>query len=112
MKYLLFLFLSLFSLGAFANSTIGDKNVTKIIMHDSHHVYVYFSGKTQHAEDCDYKNIYLLPKEHPLFKEMYSGLLAAMHSGAKVNGYVNGCYNVWGKTHTRITRLDFTPNNQ
>ncbi|BDU39762.1 hypothetical protein [Vibrio nigripulchritudo] len=104
------LLLSLFSFGVLANSNFGNKNVTKIIIHDSGNVYVYFSGDTIHTEQCDEKITYVLPKENILFKEMYSGLLASMHSGAKVSGWVNGCYNVWGKTKPKITRLDFTPN--
>lgn len=105
-----FILLSFISLGVSANSSFGSKNITQIIVHDSGNIYVYFSGETIHSEDCDSKTTYVLPKENILFKEMYSGLLASMHSRAKVNGYVNGCYNVWGKTKVKITRLDFTPN--
>ena len=102
--------LSLLSFGALANSSFGSKNVTRIIIHDSGNVYVYFSGDTLHKEKCDKESTYVLPKDHAFFKEMYSGLLASMHSRAKVYGWVNGCIDVWGSTRPRITRLDFTPN--
>ncbi|WP_394201661.1 hypothetical protein [Marinagarivorans algicola] len=105
-----FFLLSFMSLGVSANSSFGNRNIDKIIIHDSGNVYVYFLGETTHSENCDSNTTYVLPKENILFKEMYSGLLASMHSGAKVNGYVNGCYSVWGKTKVKITRLDFTPN--
>ncbi|MEZ8880916.1 MULTISPECIES: hypothetical protein [Vibrio] len=102
-------FICLISLSASANSNFGTKNITKIIAHDSGNIFVYFSGETTHSENCDSKSTYVLPKENIFFKEMYSGLLASMHSGAKVSGWVNGCYNVWGNTKTKITRLDFIP---
>ncbi len=99
----------IFSPHAIANSNFGSKNVTQLIFHDSGNLYVYFSGNTIHTESCDSKTTYVLPRDNVFFKEMYSGLLAAMHSGTKVNGWVNGCVNVWGKTKPRITRLDFKP---
>ncbi|SPY46094.1 hypothetical protein [Photobacterium damselae] len=105
-----FIFIALYSFSVSANSDFGTKNVTKIVIHDSGNVLVYFSEDTIHKESCDNNGIYVLPKENLLFKEMYSGLLASMHSGAKVSGWVNGCYNIWGSTMPKITRLDFTPN--
>lgn len=108
-RFIVFFLLCLISSVTSANSSFGSKHVTKIVVHDSGNIYVYFSGDTIHSEICDSKSTYVLPKENIFFKEMYSGLLASMHSGAKVNGWVNGCYNVWGSTKTKITRLDFTP---
>ncbi|WP_305840222.1 hypothetical protein [Photobacterium leiognathi] len=105
MKKFIFLLIPLYSFSVLANSSFGTKNVTKIVIHDSGNVYVYLSGDTLHQELCNNNALYVLPKENLLFKEMYSGLLAAMHSGAKVSGWVNGCYNVWGSTYPKITRL-------
>lgn len=110
MKFILFTCLLLFSFSSFSNSQIGEKTVSKIIFHDSGNLYVYFSGSLEHTEQCDHNHTYVLDSSHKHFNHMFSGLLAALHAKSPVNGWVNGCINIWGKTKPKITRLDFMPN--
>ncbi len=105
-KCCLMFFLVFFSGVTFANTPIGQLTVSKLMFHDSGNLYVFFNGTTTHGETCDDKSIYVLPNAHKHFSEIYSGLLAAMHAKAAVNGYVNGCVDVWGKTKPKITRID------
>jgi len=91
----------------FANSAIGKRTVSMLIVRDSGNLYVYFNGATTHTEACGSQSTYILPKDDKHFSEIYSGLLAALHAKTPVNGYVNGCVNVSGKTKTKITRIDF-----
>lgn len=99
-----------FSVCTNANSSFGTKKVERLVFHDSGNLYVYFFGEPSHKETCDSVITFVLPKNNPFFKEIYSGLLAAMHSGASVSGWVNGCQEIWGSTKTKITRVDFYPN--
>jgi hypothetical protein len=109
-KYFFIILLMVISEATFANTPIGQRTVSKLMFHDSGNLYVFFSGSTTHGEACDDKSIYILPNSHKHFSEIYSGLLAAMYSKAKVNGYVNGCIDVWGKTKPKITRIDLLGN--
>lgn len=108
LKFLLLICL-FYTSAALCNSSIGERKVVKMIFHDSGNLYVYFSGVPSHSENCDSKAEYILPKEHQFFSQIYSGLLAAMHSESPVNGYVNGCIDVWSKSKTKITRIDLLP---
>ena len=65
-------------------------------------MYIYFSGTPTHSESCDSKAEYVLPKEHRFFLQIYSGLLAAMHSNSIVNGYINA----WSNSKTKRTKVD------
>jgi len=105
-KYLLMVALVMSTGEVFANTPIGQRTVSKLMFHDSGNLYVFFNGTTSHGEACDDKSIYVLPNGHKHFSEIYSGLLAAMHAKTPVNGYVNGCFDVWGKTKPKITRID------
>jgi|GEM_PF-904266 len=95
------------SLPAHANSSFGTHTVKRIIIHDSGNIIIGFSGSDVHSESCTEKSSYMLVNDHPHFDQMYAGLLAALHSGATVKGWVNGCVAWWGRTSTKITRLDF-----
>ncbi|WP_276755508.1 hypothetical protein [Pseudoalteromonas marina] len=109
MSKIILLICLFFTSAAFSNSPIGERKVVKLIFHDSGNLYVYFSGVPTHSENCNSKSEYILPKEHQFFSQIYSGLLAAMYSKSPVNGYVNGCINVWSNTKTKITRIDLMP---
>ena len=110
-KLLIYFLVSFISVHCYANSAIGTKKVSKMIFHDSGNLYIYFEGDTSHSEACDDNTTYVLPKDNIHFSYIYSGLLAAMHSGASVNGYVNGCITIWSSTKPKITRVDLYPNS-
>jgi len=93
-----------------ANCSFGTREVTSLVFHDSGNLYVGFSGQYSHRENCQSKSTYVLPKKLPFFKEIYAGLLAAMHAKSKVCGWVNGCVTVWNNTKVKLTRIDFKPN--
>ena len=107
MKSLFVIFGLLIACSSLANSSFGTREVTKLVFHDSGNLYVYFSGAYSHGENCISKSTYVLPHANPFFKEIYSGLLAAMHAKTKVSGWVNGCVVVWSSSSARITRVDF-----
>jgi len=92
-----------------SNTPIGERSVSKLMFHDSGNLYVYFTGTPSHGEPCEHKEIYVLPHDNHFFSEIYSGLLAAMHARTPVSGYVDGCVDIWGKTKTKITRIDLVP---
>ena len=92
-------------------SQFGEKRVQAITFHDSGKLIINFGDDINHSESCDRKTSYILPASHPYFNQIYSGLLAAMHSKAPVNGWVNGCVDIWGKGYVKIIRVDFLPNS-
>ena len=102
-----FLFFILFSIDASANSSFGAKTIKRIYFHDSGQLRIEFNEPATHTEPCSIKHIYTIDENYKFFQEMYSGLLAAMHSKSTVSGWVNGCVN---DAVTNITRLDLFPN--
>lgn len=60
-------------------------------------------------ENCSNKDYMILHPSNKHYKEMYSALLAAYHSGSKVAGWVNTCDSAFN--FPILTRLDLIENN-
>ncbi len=109
-KYLAILIL-IITPAVYGNSNFGVKTIETIYFHDSGTLRVIFKEDPTHTEECSRNHVYILEDTNKFFKEMLSGLLAALHSGSKVDGWVNGCVSSSSKTFPRITRLDLLGND-
>lgn len=106
-KFSMVIFVVLFSQNNFASSSFGNKAIETIMIHDSGTIRIFLEGTPAHTESCDNKTPLILDENNKFFKEMYSGLLAALKTKSKITGYVSGCITSWDKTFPRIVRLDF-----
>ena len=60
-----------------------------------------------HADGCataGHEKLVLIEKTNPSFKYMYATALAAAASGKKLNGWVDGCVDLWGDGRVRIPK--------
>lgn len=92
MKYIFAICLFFCSLNAFANSAFSEAKVSSVVVHDFGTVIlVNLDRSATNGEGCTSNTVLVVKKTHPLFNEMYSAVLSAFHSGARVRGWVNGC---------------------
>lgn len=90
-----------------ANSDNGTNEVLSVGLHDSGHAIILFGGSTN-TEGCatpSLKNYVLISKTNPNFKAMYATALLALSTGRPIQGWVNGCTDVWGNGGTVIATL-------
>lgn len=101
------LLLLLFSSLAIANSPFGPVKIAHVGVHDSNTLVVTIEddGEREHQEKCDIgrKNTLTINKESPYEKEMFAVALAAKSAGKKISGWVNGCYEYWGRKVPKLT---------
>lgn len=102
--------LALFSAMAFtafacrANSPNLSQNLLAVAIHDSGHLILTLEGRAN-TEGCatpGLENMVLIRKDHPNFKLFYTMALTALLTGRQVNGWVNGCTDVWENGNIRI----------
>lgn len=81
-----------------ANSYNGSNEILSVGLHDSGHVLITLaaSSNTEACATPSFKNAILIPKTNPNFKLMYATALAAFTTGRPIQGWVNGCTDVWG----------------
>jgi hypothetical protein len=87
-----------------ANSDNGNNEVLSVAIHDSGHAVVTL-GSSANVEGCatpSLKNYILIPKTNSNFKAMYATALLALSTGRPIQGWVNGCTDVWGNGSTVI----------
>ena len=107
MKKVVVIILVLFiSIEVHANSSFGEKTIETMYFHDSGQLRVQFKESPTHTETCTSNSIYVIENSNNHFKEMVSGLMAALYSNTKVAGWVNGCVPYGSHTYPKITRLD------
>lgn len=81
-----------------ANSDNGSNEVLSVSIHDSGNALVVL-GSSINTDGCStpaFKNYILIAKTNPNFKMMYATALLALSAGRPIQGWVNGCTDVWG----------------
>ncbi|MBT9495576.1 MAG: hypothetical protein IV107_25170 [Paucibacter sp.] len=89
---------------AHANSANGSHELLAVVIHDSGHLLVSLGGSSN-TEGCatsGTEKLVLFRKDNPNFKLFYSMLLTALATGRQVEGWVNGCTELWGAGSTRV----------
>jgi hypothetical protein len=89
---------------AVANSYNGTNEIVSIGIHDSGHALVQLATASN-TENCASPNLekyILIPKTNPNFKLMYSTALLALTTGRPIQGWVNGCTDLWGGSSNLI----------
>ena len=93
-----------FGLNVNANSQFSRTTISGITIHDyGSEILIELSSAVTNSEGCQVNNQLVLKKDHPFFKEMYSGLLSSFHAGTAIEGWVNTCHS-WKMPV--LTRLD------
>lgn len=88
----------------------GDRNVARIINYDDGSIFLVLEAlATEPGPSCENNSWLLISRSHLAFNQMYSAALAALHSGKKLNGYIEGCVTVSGRTYRTVKRLDALP---
>lgn len=93
---------------ASAEGLNGRRFIASLSVHDSGHVIVEYTEPGAAVDACanpQFKSNVLLHKDNPRFKEMYALLLAAFHTKSPVNGWVNGCVDLWGNGANFFPRM-------
>nr|WP_297525506.1 hypothetical protein [uncultured Roseateles sp.] len=91
---------------AFAAGGNLPQTVVSVGMHDTGHAMVEYDA-VGHADGCataGHEKLVLIEKTNPSFKYMYATALAAAASGKKLNGWVDGCVDLWGDGRVRIPK--------
>ena len=91
MKSLLLFLSILLVVPAHATASFARSQVSKIVMHDWGHVFIYPNGDVQTNENCTNKNFIVLKRSNQRFSEMFASVLAAYHSGREISGWMNDC---------------------
>lgn len=87
-----------------ANSSNGSNEVQSVAIHDSGHAIIVLGGgsNTENCATAALKSYILIHKTNVNFKTMYATALFALATGKPVQGWVNGCTDVWGNNGTVI----------
>lgn len=91
---------------AWAGSANSPQEVISVGMHDTGHAVVEYAA-ISHTETCatpGSEKLVLIDRTDPRFKYMYATALSAAASGKKLNGWVDGCIDLWGDGRVRIPR--------
>ncbi|WP_266169237.1 hypothetical protein [Dyella subtropica] len=81
-----------------ANSDNGSNAVLSVTIHDSGNALITL-GSSANTEGCAtpaLKNYILIPKTNANFNAMYATALLALSTDRPIQGWVNGCTDVWG----------------
>ena len=80
-----------------ANSSNGKNQVLKVGIHDSGHALVTLSGaaNTEACAKAGLETTIVIQNTNPNFKLMYATALTAKAAGKPVEGWVNGCKDLW-----------------
>lgn len=102
--YIGLLLLTVFIAEARGNSSNGTNAIVSLGIHDSGNAIVELatSANTEGCSTPSLKNLILIQKTNPNFKEMYATAIFAMATGRPITGWVNGCTDVWGGGGTVI----------
>jgi len=104
MKIVLLVIAAIFCSSVSANSPFSTTTINGITVHDHGNVIIIrLADNVSNGEGCSINNQLVVEKTHPFFKEMYSALLSAFHTGTKIHGWVKTCYS-WDMPI--LTRLD------
>ena len=99
MKRMIIVFFWVVSLNVQAGEWSGKTDVIELYPYASGSVFIKFS-KMINPEDCSRVSwIRLDALENSMGKEIYSTLLTALTTGAKVNYYLSGCFGQYPKVH-------------
>jgi hypothetical protein len=93
MKKMLILFATLLAclqLPVWAGAQTSGK-ITHLLFYTGHAGVLVRQPEIIDPDQCGRKDYYILPQEHPFFREVYSLLLAAHMSNQPLNLYVEGC---------------------
>jgi hypothetical protein len=92
-----------FTICAQANSPINSNTIKSFVIHDWYgDIIIYTDAPITNQEGCPVNNAVLVNATSPLYKEMYSALLATYYSSGKFSGWVNGCSKFGMPTLTRL----------
>lgn len=85
------------SFSARANSPNLTQNLLAVAIHDSGHLILTLDGSanTERCATAGLENLVLIRKDNPNFKLFYTMALTALLTGRQVQGWVNGCTDVW-----------------
>lgn len=89
---------------ASANSFNGVNETVSVGLHDSGHALIQLasSSNTEGCATASLKNYIVIPKTNPNFKLMYATALLALSTGRPIQGWVDGCTDVWGNGSTMM----------
>lgn len=98
------LLLALAPLRGDANSANGTNAVLSVGIHDSGHALVFLasSSNTENCATGSNANTVAISKDDPNFKALYSTALLAYAMGRSLDGWVNGCTDLWGNGGTLV----------
>jgi len=105
--YCLTALLMVFAPTAIANSPNGSNAIISVGIHDSGHALVLLETSTN-TEGCatpSLKNYIVIANTNPNFKAMYATALLALSTGKPVEGWVNGCTDLFGSKAVTATTL-------
>ena len=84
--------LAFFVTNSFSGTSVWNKTISLIEMGwAGEGVYVTVEGVFSPVEGCAVSK-FMMPSSTPLFKENLSVMLSALHAGAQVGLYVEGCH--------------------
>ncbi|OWQ86996.1 hypothetical protein CDN99_20075 [Roseateles aquatilis] len=94
------------AVSVWAGSGNNPQEVISVGIHDTGHAIIEYAA-TGHSETCatpGHEKLVLIEKTDPRFKYLYATALAAPASGKKLNGWVDGCVDLWGDGRVRIPK--------
>jgi len=97
----------LFAPIAFAGGANLQQTVVNVGIHDTGHALIEYEA-VGHSDGCwtaGSEKTVLIERTHPMYKYMYATALAAAASGKKLNGWVDGCVDLWGDGRVRIPKV-------
>lgn len=97
----------LFAPIAFASGGNLPQTVLSVGIHDTGHALIEYEA-AGHSDGCATPGMdktVLIERTHPMYKFMYATALAAAASGKKLNGWVDGCVDLWGDGRVKIPKV-------
>lgn len=104
LRSILLITLAFTGLSSSANSPNLSQNLLAVGIHDSGHLILTLDGSanTERCATAGLENLVLIRKDNPNFKLFYTMALTALLTGRQVQGWVNGCTDVWENGSLKI----------
>ncbi|TQV82926.1 hypothetical protein [Aliikangiella coralliicola] len=85
-------FLTVSTISSAAGSYSHDQEIKQIQLYEGHTGVLIKQTDMVDPDNCGRNDYYILPETRTMFKEAYSTVLAAYHSGSKIKFWIDGCH--------------------